>query len=207
KPAVGAPPMSDPHLDTRMINGQRALLFGPFAGFSTKFLKNGSYWDLPRSIKCSNIVPMMKVGLTNYQLVKYLIQQIKQTSNDRVDALRKFIVDAKPEDWTLEIAGQRVQVIKKDKQKGGVLQFGTEVVTSADGSIAALLGASPGASTSVSIMLNVIERCFKNEITSVYWQQKLREMIPTYGISATQNAELYLQTRGHTSEVLKLKSY
>ncbi|ANI90100.1 malate:quinone oxidoreductase [Arachidicoccus ginsenosidimutans] len=204
KPAVGAPPMSDPHLDTRMINGKRALLFGPFAGFSTKFLKNGSFWDLPLSIKWSNILPMLKVGLTNFQLVKYLIQQIKQTQSDRVNALRKFVTDAKPEDWELEVAGQRVQVIKNDPKKGGILQFGTELVAAADGSIAALLGASPGASTSVSIMLNVIERCFKSQFNSGEWQQKIKQMIPTFGESAMQNPALYLQAREHTAEVLKL---
>lgn len=205
KPAVGAPPMSDPHLDTRIIGGKRELLFGPFAGFSTKFLKNGSFWDLPRSIQWSNIWPMIKVGLTNFQLVKYLINQIRQTQNDRVNALRKFVVNARPEDWKLEVAGQRVQVIKKDKQKGGVLQFGTEVVTCADGSIAALLGASPGASTSVSIMLNVLERCFKNEMGTAAWQQKLHEMIPTYGISSLQNPESYLKAREESSAILGLK--
>lgn len=205
KPAVGAPPMSDPHLDTRIINGKRELLFGPFAGFSSNFLKNGSHWDLFRSIRLSNIWPMIKVGLTNFQLVKYLINQIKQTHNDRVNALRKFVVNANPEDWKLEVAGQRVQVIKKDKQKGGVLQFGTEVVTCADGSIAALLGASPGASTSVSIMLNVLERCFKNEMNSAAWQQKLKEMVPTYGVSSLQHPELYLKMREESSTVLGLK--
>lgn len=205
KPAVGAPPMSDPHLDTRIIDGERALLFGPFAGFSTKFLKNGSFWDLPLSINLSNIWPMIKVGLTNFALLKYLINQIKQNHNDRVNALRKFVLDAKPEDWKLEIAGQRVQVIKKDKQKGGVLQFGTEVVTCSDGSIAALLGASPGASTCVSIILNMLERCFKKEMQSPEWQAKIKEMVPSYGISAKENPEFYLQMREKTSAVLGLK--
>lgn len=204
KPAVGAPPMSDPHLDTRMINGERALLFGPFAGFSSKFLKNGSYWDLPASITLSNIWPMIKVGLTNFDLLKYLIQQIKQTNNDRLNALRKFVLDAKPEDWKLEIAGQRVQVIKKDKKKGGVLQFGTELVTSADGSLAALLGASPGASTSVAVILNILERCFASQTNTTEWQQKLKTMIPTYGQSPQQNPELYKEMREWTSRVLGL---
>lgn len=205
KPAVGAPPMSDPHLDTRMINGKRELLFGPFAGFSTKFLKNGSYWDLPCSIRPSNIWPMIKVGLTNFDLLKYLINQIKQSPTDRVNALRKFVLDARPQDWKLEIAGQRVQVIKKDKQKGGILQFGTEIVCCADGTIAALLGASPGASTCVPIMLDLLERCFKKEMQTAEWQEQLIAMIPTYGTNATQNPELFLKMRKESAEILQLK--
>jgi malate dehydrogenase (quinone) len=204
KPAVGAHPMSDPHLDTRMIDGERALLFGPFAGFSSKFLKNGSYWDLPASITLSNIWPMIKVGLTNFDLLKYLIQQIKQTNNDRVNALSKFVLNAKPADWKLEIAGQRVQVIKKDKKKGGVLQFGTELVTSADGSLAALLGASPGASTSVAVVLSILERCFAAQTNTTEWQQKLKKMIPTYGHSPQQSPQLYKEMREWTSKVLEL---
>lgn len=204
KPAVGAPPMSDPHLDTRMINGERALLFGPFAGFSSKFLKSGSYWDLPKSIKWSNILPMIKVGLTNFQLLKYLIQQISQSPADRVKALQRYYKDARAEDWTLEIAGQRVQVIKNDPQKGGILQFGTEVVTSADGSISALLGASPGASTSVPIMLELIQRCFRKEYNTVEWQQKLKQMMPSFGQQLEQNPELCTQMRAWTSVALQL---
>lgn len=204
KPAVGAPPMSDPHLDTRMIGGERALLFGPFAGFSSKFLKNGSYWDLPLSIKWSNLWPMIKVGLTNFALLKYLIQQIKQSPADRVNALRKFYIDAEAKDWELEIAGQRVQVIKKDPRKGGILQFGTEVVTSADGSISALLGASPGASTSVPIMLELIQRCFPKEFQSETWQSKLREMVPTFGQTLEKHPELCQKMRAWTSEALQL---
>ncbi|SDZ77248.1 malate dehydrogenase (quinone) [Arachidicoccus rhizosphaerae] len=204
KPAVGAPPMSDPHLDTRMINGERALLFGPFAGFSSKFLKNGSYWDLPLSIKWSNLWPMIKVGLTNFALLKYLIQQIKQSPADRVNALRKFYINADGKDWELEIAGQRVQVIKKDPKKGGILQFGTEVVTSADGSISALLGASPGASTSVPIMLELIQRCFPKEFQSEAWQSKLKKMVPTFGESLEKRPDLCQQMRSWTSEALQL---
>lgn len=204
KPAVGAPPMSDPHLDTRMINGERALLFGPFAGFSGKFLKNGSIWDLPLSIKWSNILPMMKVGLTNFDLLRYLIKQISQSPTDRVNALKRYYVNAKAEDWALEIAGQRVQVIKNDPQKGGILQFGTEVVTSADGSISALLGASPGASTSVPIMIELIRRCFKNQFQTPEWQEKLKQMIPSLGQSLESQPELCQSTRERTTNALQL---
>ncbi len=163
KAAVGAPPMSVPHIDTRMIDGKKALLFGPYAGFSTKFLKNGSYLDLAKSIQLDNIKPMLSAGINNIPLTKYLIEQVFQSSEDRMKALRDYLPDAKPEDWTLENAGQRVQVIKKDKNGKGVLEFGTEVVNAADGSLAVLLGASPGASTAVSIMLDLLNRCFKDQ--------------------------------------------
>ncbi|WP_080055990.1 malate:quinone oxidoreductase [Spirosoma aerolatum] len=204
KASVGAPPMSVPHLDTRMIDGKRELLFGPYAGFSTKFLKSGSYMDLPKSIQLSNMAPMLMAGLHNIPLTKYLIQQVMQSPEDRLNALKEYYPDAKMEDWELEIAGQRVQVIKKDEEEGGVLEFGTEVVSAADGSIAALLGASPGASTAVSIMLDLLKRCFPEQLKSEAWQQKLKEMIPSYGQVLAQNPELGQQLRKHTSEVLGL---
>jgi malate dehydrogenase (quinone) len=204
KASVGSPPMSVPHLDTRMINGKRALLFGPYAGFSTRFLKKGSLLDLFTSIKPSNIFPMMKAGIDNIPLTKYLISQVTQSEDDRVAALRDYFPNVKKEDWDLDIAGQRVQVIKKDPKRGGVLEFGTEVVTAADGSIAALLGASPGASTSVSIMIQLIERCFKNKAQTPEWKEKLKRMIPSYGQSLSKNAELAIQTRERTSQILGL---
>ncbi|QRR03482.1 malate:quinone oxidoreductase [Dyadobacter sandarakinus] len=205
KASVGSPPMSVPHLDTRMINGQKALLFGPYAGFSTKFLKNGSYMDLPLSIKLNNIRPMLAAGIHNIPLTKYLIDQVRQSPEDRLDALKDYLPDAKLEDWTLETAGQRVQVIKKDKKVGGVLEFGTEMVTAADGSLAALLGASPGASTSVSIMLDLINRCFR-EAKSKEWQEQFREIIPSYGKSLAKDGELAAKTRARTTEVLQLNA-
>jgi len=204
KAAVGSPPMSVPHLDTRMINGKRELLFGPYAGFSTKFLKHGSYMDLPKSIQLSNMAPMMMAGLHNIPLTKYLIQQVMQSPEDRLAALKDYFPDAKMEDWELEIAGQRVQVIKKDEEEGGVLEFGTEVVNAADGSIAALLGASPGASTAVSIMIDLLKRCFGQEMASAAWQTKMKEMIPSYGQSLAKNETLTQEIRKQTSEVLEL---
>ncbi|MBN9298818.1 MAG: malate:quinone oxidoreductase [Filimonas sp.] len=203
KASVGAPPMSVPHLDTRVINGQKALLFGPYAGFSTKFLKNGSYLDLFRSVKVSNIRPMMAAGYNNIPLTKYLINQVRQSPEDRLEALREFMPNAKMEDWELEIAGQRVQVIKKDEEEGGVLEFGTEVVSAADGSIAALLGASPGASTAVAIMLGLVERCFKKEAAG--WKVRLQQMIPSYGKSLASEAELCRDMRKWSSDVLGIK--
>lgn len=197
--------MSVPHLDTRVINGKQALLFGPYAGFSTKFLKNGSYLDLFKSIKLDNIKPMISAGLQNLDLTKYLIEQVRQSPEDRLEALKEYLPEAQLKDWELEIAGQRVQIIKKDDKKGGILEFGTEVVNAADGSIAALLGASPGASTAVSIMLDLLQRCFKEEFQSAAWQAKFKEMIPSFGKSLANNPELCNEIRQHTSNVLKIK--
>ncbi len=206
KAAVGSPPMSVPHLDTRWIKGKKELLFGPYAGFSTKFLKHGSYLDLPLSIKFNNIRPMISAGLHNLQLTKYLIDQVRQSPEDRLEALKEYYPKAKMEDWKLEIAGQRVQVIKKDSEEGGILEFGTEVVSAADGSLAALLGASPGASTAVSIMISLLKKCFSNKLNTATWQAKLKEMIPSYGRSLGEDGTLCREVRAWTSEVLGLKS-
>ncbi|WP_262493246.1 malate:quinone oxidoreductase [Mucilaginibacter polytrichastri] len=204
KASVGSPPMSVPHLDTRMINGTKALLFGPYAGFSTRFLKKGSLLDLFKSIKLNNLRPLLSAGMDNIPLTRYLISQVLQSPADRLNALKDYYPNAKAEDWELEFAGQRVQVIKKDPRLGGVLEFGTEVVTASDGSIAALLGASPGASTSVPIMIHLIERCFKAQAQTSDWQAKLKQMIPSYGQSLAKNATLANATRERTSKVLKL---
>ncbi len=205
KAAEGNPPMSVPHLDTRWMDGKQGLLFGPYAGFSTKFLKNGSYFDLPFSIEMHNIWPMLKAGINNIGLTKYLINQVTQSMEERFAFLQSYYPDAKMEDWELKIAGQRVQIIKKDEKEGGKLQFGTEIVAAADGSLAALLGASPGASTSVSIMLNVLETCFAKEMKSKKWQKVLKTMIPTYGVSLNNRPGLLRKIRSWTSEILKLE--
>ncbi|TXK37654.1 malate:quinone oxidoreductase [Pontibacter qinzhouensis] len=206
KAAVGSPPMSVPHLDTRVINGKRELLFGPYAGFTTKFLKKGSLLDLPLSIKTGNMRPMLVAGIKNIPLTKYLINQVRQSPEDRLLALKDYFPNARQEDWELELAGQRVQVIKKDPKLGGVLEFGTEVVSSADGSIAALLGASPGASTAVGIMLSLLERCFPERFKAAECQAKIREMIPSYGKSLAADPELLNEIRSYTSEVLELNN-
>jgi malate dehydrogenase (quinone) len=205
KASVGAPPMSVPHIDTRVINGKEELLFGPYAGFSTKFLKNGSYLDLVKSIQADNILPMLSAGFKNIPLTKYLIEQVRQSPKDRLEALKEYVPTAKLSDWELEVAGQRVQVIKKDENGGGVLEFGTEVVSAADGSLACLLGASPGASTAVAIMLELFEKCFPEKLATAEWQSKLKEMIPSYGQELNENPELSKQIREFTSKTLQLE--
>jgi malate dehydrogenase (quinone) len=205
KASIGAPPMSVPHLDTRVIDGEHALLFGPFAGFTTKFLKFGSFMDLFKTIKPDNIWPMLKVGLTNFDLIKYLITEVMHSHHTRVKALQEYFPNAKDDDWELAEAGMRVQIIKKDPKTGGKLEFGTEVVATSDGSLAALLGASPGASVAVTAMLQVLEKCFAQQLQTEAWQQKLREMIPSYGQSLVKNSELLKQVRAHTLSTLQIK--
>jgi len=204
KAKVGAPPMSVPHLDTRCIDGKQALLFGPFAGFSTRFLKHGSLLDLPRSVRPNNLFPMLAAGADNLPLTRYLIEQVLLTHDDRVAALREFVPLADKDDWRLEVAGQRVQVIKKDAKHGGVLEFGTEVVSGKDGTLAALLGASPGASTAVAIMLTLLKRCFPKQMASAAWQAKIREMLPSYGRSLNDEPALVREVRAMTNAALGL---
>lgn len=206
KAEVGSPPMSVPHLDTRIINGKKALLFGPYAGFSTKFLKEGSYFDLFKSIQADNIIPMVAAGLDNIPLTRYLIDQVRQSPEDRLQALRKFVPNAAMQDWELEIAGQRVQVIKKDEEHVGILEFGTEVISAADGTIAGLLGASPGASTAVTIMISLLQDCFPEIMNSDECTNKLKEIIPSFGKSLAKDPVLLQQIRSSTHEVLGLQA-
>ncbi|EMM5304676.1 malate dehydrogenase (quinone), partial [Klebsiella aerogenes] len=201
---VGAPPMSVPHIDTRIIDGKRVVLFGPFATFSTRFLKNGSLWDLLASTNTSNILPMLNVGMDNFDLVKYLISQVLQKDKDRHAALCEYYPEARKEDWRLWQAGQRVQIIKRDKKMGGVLRLGTEVVCDDEGSVAALLGASPGASTAAPIMVQLLEKVFKDKVQTPAWQAKMKEIVPSYGMRLDGNPAAIEQALAWTSEVLGL---
>lgn len=204
KAPVGAPPMSVPHLDTRTINGKSALLFGPFAGFTTKFLKQGSVLDLAKSVKPNNLKAMLGAGKHNIDLTKYLVGEVFQTHAQRIQALREFLPQAKSEDWQLANAGQRVQIIKKCNEKMGKLEFGTEIVATQDGSLAALLGASPGASVSVQAMIDILERCFSTQLKTANWQQKIKQLVPSYGESLIENADLLKTVRKRTLNTLKL---
>jgi malate dehydrogenase (quinone) len=204
KASVGAPPMSVPHVDTRMIDGKKELLFGPFAGFSMRFLKTGSQLDLAKSFRIDNLLPMISAGLRNVPLTKYLIEQVRLSHEDRVEALKEYVPSAKKDDWELKQAGQRVQVIKKDHGMKGKLEFGTEAVVSADGSVAALLGASPGASTAAAIMFDILPKCFKKESKSEAWQAKLKEMSPSFGLSLANDEVRLDATRKRTSKILGL---
>lgn len=202
KAAVGAPPMSVPHLDTRVVDGQSSLLFGPYAGFSPKFLKQGSWLDLPASIRLHNLGPMLAVARDNFDLMKYLVGELLASKKKKLDALREFMPTARAEDWYLITAGQRVQVMKKDSKRGGVLQFGTEIVTSADGSIAGLLGASPGASTAVPIMVDLLKRCFPEQYGR--WEKTLKKMIPSFGASLNSDPRAADKTLSATAKALVL---
>jgi malate dehydrogenase (quinone) len=204
KATVGSPPMSVPHVDTRMINGNKELLFGPFAAFSTKFLKNGSMMDLPKSIKFDNMIPMVFAGLKNMPLTRYLIDQLRLNHEDRVNSLREYVPSAKMSDWQLLEAGQRVQVIKKDKVQGGVLEFGTEMVVAKDGTVAALLGASPGASTAAAVMFSLVKRCFPKQFDTPAWQEKLRAMVPSFGQPLAKDVGALEASRNRTARVLGL---
>ena len=200
--SVGAPPMSVPHLDTRVVDGEASLLFGPFATFSPKFLKTGSWFDIVGQVRPGNLGPMLKVAWDNPSLITYLVGELLKNHKKKVDSLRTFMPTAKDEDWEIIQAGQRAQVMKKDPEKGGVLQFGTEVVTGADGTIAGLLGASPGASTAVSIMLGLLKTCFPDRIEE--WEPRLRELIPSYGDTLNARPEVARESLGETAEALAL---
>lgn len=200
--SVGAPPMSVPHLDTRVVDGKKSLLFGPFATANPKFLKQGSILDLPKSLRPANLVPYLAVGLSSYGLIKYLVGELLKSESKKFESLLEFMPTAKQSDWRLLDAGQRAQVIKKDTKKGGILQFGTEIVSSADRSIAGLLGASPGASTAVYAMLGVLKQSFPELVLNS--EAKLRALIPSYGTKLSDNPKLAAASLAATAKMLKL---
>jgi len=202
--SVGAPPMSVPHLDARFLDGKRVVLFGPFATFSTKFLKQGSFLDLLSTTTTKNVIPMTDVGMDNFDLVKYLIGQVMLSDDDRFAALKEYYPSARKEDWKLIQAGQRVQIIKKDADKGGVLKLGTEIVTDQQKTLAALLGASPGASTAAPISINVIKKLFPEQFNSPEWQSKIRTIVPSYGQTLNGNVALTQKVWDETAAALQL---
>jgi len=200
----GSPPMSVPHLDTRVLDGKTVLLFGPFATWSSKFLKNGSYFDIAKATTPSNIIPQLQVGMHEFALVKYLAQQLELSKKEKMAALRHYMPEAKDEDWRLWQAGQRVQIIKNVPGQGGVLKLGTEVVVSEDRSVSALLGASPGGSTSPAIMLSLLEKVFSDRIKTPAWQAKIREIVPSYGKKLNEHPDLLAAEWAATAETLQL---
>lgn len=204
KAAIGAPPMSVPHLDKRVIGGKHMILFGPFAGFSPRYLKTGGLMDLIKAIRPHNLIPAAAAGLQNLDLTIYLVKQLAASDNKKFGELQVFVPTAKPEDWCLVTAGQRVQIMKKDKKKCGILQFGTEVVAAADGSICGLLGASPGASTAVQVALDVLFKCFE-KTKFEGWKPKVVEMIPSYGTKLSNNPTLADQLHAESARLLGIK--
>lgn len=204
KAKLGTPPMSVPHLDTRNIHGKKEMLFGPYAGFSTRFLKHGSLWDLPASVDWDNMLPMIQAGIKNIPLTKYLIEQVRMNFDEKFEALKEYYPAAVKEDWELVEAGQRVQVIKKDEDGGGVLEFGTEMINTNDGTLAGLLGASPGASTAVATMLNLLRKCFADKIDTPEWKNKLQQMVPGFYNNLKEDAVQTVLSRNRTAKVLDL---
>lgn len=200
--SVGAPPMSVPHLDTRFVDGKRSLMFGPYAGFSMNFLKSTGQMDLPLSLRPHNIIPMLAVAKDNMDLTTYLIKEVLKSRAKKDLSLAEYFPQADGSKWELITAGQRVQVIKKDAKKGGVLQFGTEVITSSDGTISGLLGASPGASTATPIMIGLLSRCFPKQFAG--WESKLKDIVPSYGQKLNDNPALYAEVKAATDKALGL---
>lgn len=200
---TGSPPMSVPHLDTRVLDGKTVLLFGPFATWSSKFLKNGSYFDLVNATTFSNIIPQLQVSVHEFALVKYLAEQLQLSRAEKMAALRRYMPQAKDEDWRLWQAGQRVQIIKNIPDQGGVLTLGTELVISKDRTVSGLLGASPGGSTSPAIMLSFLEQVFGDRMQTDDWQRKIRRMVPSYGVKLNENPKLLAETWVSTAETLQ----
>jgi len=199
--------MAVPHLDTRMLDGKRSLLFGPFASWTTKFLHGkGSWTDLPGSIRPHNLATLLKIGATNIPLVRYLIQQGTQSMQDRMDVLHVFHPGAKVEDWKLIDGGIRVQAIKKTDGEAGIVHYGTEVITDPEKTISALLGASPGASVSVNIVLEVVRNCFSHILETDEGRTRMKAMIPTYDLELkdSKHADFFREAHATARKHLQL---
>jgi len=201
KPPVGAPPMSVPHLDTRLVDGKPSLMFGPYAGFSPRFLKAGHLTDLPRSVKPNNLFSMLGVGLNSMPLTVYLIKELLKSREQRVEGLLEFAPSIDGDDFELITAGQRVQTIRRNGASG-TLEFGTCTVSHSDGTIAGLLGASPGASTAVAAMVDVLESCFPDRLDA--WRPRLVDMMPSYGTDLMQDTSLLSDLRAWSDKTLRL---
>ena len=199
--------MAVPHLDTRILDGKKTLLFGPFAAWTTKFLhKKGSAWDLPGSVKPHNLATLLKIGASNIDLVKYLVQQGTQSMEDRMEVLHVFYPGAKKEDWKLIDAGIRVQAIKKTDGQAGIVHYGTEVITDKTRTLSALLGASPGASVCVHIVLEVVQKCLPHLLATEAGRARMKAMIPTYDvdIKTPENAAFFAAQSRRASDLLQL---
>ena len=201
KPPVGAPPMSVPHLDTRLVDGKPSLMFGPYAGFSPRFLKAGHLTDLPRSVKPNNLFSMLGVGLNSMPLTVYLIKELLKSREQRVEGLLEFAPSIDGDDFELITAGQRVQTIRRNGASG-TLEFGTCTVSHSDGTIAGLLGASPGASTAVAAMVDVLESCFPDRLDA--WRPRLVDMMPSYGTDLMKDTSLLSDLRAWSDKTLRL---
>ena len=202
KAAIGSPPMSLPHLDLRVIDGKNILMFGPFASFTFKFLISGSFFDFISSIKFHNLKTLCVILLKEWPLLIYLIKQNFKTHQNRMADLKQFYPNANSKDWNLEDAGIRVQIMKKSKKDGPKLEFGTEIIFSKRNNLAALLGASPGASISVKSMIDVIEKCLMNKKRQNVWQSKIKKMIPSYGVDLVKNTTLLKKIRSDNQKIL-----
>jgi malate dehydrogenase (quinone) len=205
QPLPAAPTMAVPHLDTRLLDGRKTLLFGPFAAWTTKFLqRKGRALDLPRSVRPDNLLTLVNVGLHNLDLVRYLVQQGAQSMEDRLDVLRVFYPAARAQDWKLIDGGIRVQAIKKTDGKAGIVHYGTEVITDSERTLSALLGASPGASVSVNIVLDVIRLCFPRLLEAPGGHARMKAMLPTYDedLKLPQKAKRFHEVSHRTEELL-----
>eukprot|EP00928_Gymnodinium_smaydae_P063003 TRINITY_DN46711_c0_g1_i1.p1 TRINITY_DN46711_c0_g1~~TRINITY_DN46711_c0_g1_i1.p1 ORF type:complete len:582 (-),score=59.30 TRINITY_DN46711_c0_g1_i1:383-2128(-) len=188
--APGAPPMSMPHLNYRQIGGKEVLLFGPFGSLTFKFLRSGSNFDALKALRYHNIFPTIGALVRNFRLATMLIKDVFKSGRHKLAEIRHYYPLADPEDWTLIPAGVRAQIIKKDPKSGrGMLQFGTDVVASSDGSICGVLGASPGASTCVAIALDTLEKCFRAKPRFAEWSPKLQKMISGWNPTGTAPAD------------------